>query len=103
MDYRNPDYTDVIARRGAGLAELKKNPEMLAALRMHYATSPWDFVSDWGMAVEPRNIERGLLPQIPFVLWDRQVEYMQWVYVRWQSGEREIGRASCRERVSVTV
>ena len=88
MDYRNPDYTSVISQRAERLALLRKQLNMLAMLRQHYRDNPWDFIDHWGVTFDPRNLERGLLAQIPFVLWPKQVEFLQWLYGMWRSGER---------------
>lgn len=40
------------------------------------------------MTYEPRNIERGLLPSIPFVLWQKQEDFLKWLYARWRGGKR---------------
>jgi phage terminase large subunit len=87
FDYKNPDYRGVYAQR---LEQAKKleDPELVKALKVHYATHPWDFINDWGVTFEPRNVERGLMTNIPFILWEKQVEYLQWLYGRWRAGER---------------
>jgi len=88
INYLHPNYSKVFEQRVHRLKELRDTPELLATAKEHYRTHPWDFVSDWGMTFEPRNIEKGLVPNIPFVLWDKQVEYLKWLYAKWQSGER---------------
>jgi hypothetical protein len=93
IDYQHPDYTDIYESRRHKIAwladQIRDNKEQaLAMLRTYYTAHPWDFISDWGMTVDPRNIERGLSADVPFVLWPRQIEYVQWLYSRWQSGER---------------
>lgn len=40
------------------------------------------------MTFDPRNLDAGLIPTMPFVLWKRQIEYLQWVYESWQLKER---------------
>ena len=73
FDYNNPNYSEVFADRAARLNKLKKlNNQQLEAVKQHYRFNPWDFVADWGMTFEPRNIERGLLATIPFIPWERQ-------------------------------
>lgn len=70
------------------LDEIEADPALLAALRVHYRECPWDFVSDWGVTFDPRNIESGRITNIPFLLWPRQREYLQWVLARWLRQER---------------
>lgn len=88
MDWKNPDYTEILRKRQERLLKLRKRPELLQAAKIHYAHHPWDFVNDWGMTFDPRNIERGLPALIPFVLFPRQVEFLKWLYEQWKGGER---------------
>jgi len=88
MDYQNPEYSAIFARRAKVLAKLRADPKLLSAAKTHYRTHPWDFISDWGMTFEPRNIERGLIASIPFVLWPKQEEYIRWAYQSWRNQER---------------
>lgn len=88
VDFKNPQYAPIFARRAQMLEKLRADPKLLEALKIHYKTNPWDFVSDWGMTFDPRNIERGLLSSIPFVLWEKQKEYLQWMYAKWEGQER---------------
>lgn len=88
MDYKNPDYTQIFIKRAERLAKLKADPKLLAACKIHYQSHPWDFINDWGMTFEPRNIELGLLTSIPFILWPKQREYLEWIYTRWRKRER---------------
>tara|TARA_R110000803_G_scaffold5230_6_gene17346 strand:+ start:364 stop:2037 length:1674 start_codon:yes stop_codon:yes gene_type:complete len=87
IDYLNPDYTDVFQRRQQKLTELRSNPELLAALKLYYKDNPWDFISDWGFTFDPRQIEKGLLPNIPFIVWPKQEEYLRWIDQQWKNGE----------------
>jgi hypothetical protein len=41
-------------------------PEMLPALRQFYRTNPAQFIIDWGMTTDPRNLDYGLPVSIPF-------------------------------------
>ena len=73
IDYQAPDYTPIIRSRlkkAQKLKEQKKNGDtaLLEHLRLHYQHHPWEFISDWGVTFEPRNVERGLITKIPFVL-----------------------------------
>src|SRR5665213_1787616 len=59
-------------------------------LKVFYAANPVQFISDWGMMYEPRNVEIGLPSKIPFVPFPRQVDWMQWVLDRWKKRQRGI-------------
>ena len=94
MDYKNPDYTEVLAARAKKLAAIRRDPKLLAACKLHYKDNPWDFINDWGMTFEPRNIEKGLPAVIPFVLFPRQIEFLKWLHNKWLSGERGLNEKS---------
>lgn len=57
----------------------------LAHLRGHYRVAPWDFITDWGCTFDPRNAERGLPTTIPFLVWPKQREWLEWVIERWKA------------------
>jgi hypothetical protein len=89
------DYTDplsyvvpVFQQRARVLESLRKDPSAVQAFRTHYAEKPWRFVTDWGVTYDPRNPERGLPAVLPFVLWPKQIELMQWMDERWRKSER---------------
>lgn len=67
---------------------------MLAPLRAYYRARPWQFVDDWGVTVDPRNIERGLPAVLPFRLFPKQREWMEWALERWRAGEPGITEKS---------
>lgn len=87
MDYLNPDYSLELSQRADKLIKLRKNPKLLPKIKLHYANNPWDFVRDWGMTYDPRNVERGLPAEIPFVPFPRQIEFLKWLTERWEAGE----------------
>lgn len=89
MDYQNPDYTAILKRRALLLRRLR-SPEgraRLLGLRAFYRENPIQFVSDWGVTLDPRNIERGLPALIPLVPFEKQQEAMQWTLARWSASE----------------
>lgn len=87
FDFRNPDYGPIFEARVERLHQLRQDPRLLAFLRMHYAEHPEDFITDWGITYDPRNIERGLPAAVPFILFPRQREWIQWCVARWRNQE----------------
>lgn len=87
MDYKNPNYTLIYKARAEKLQKLRANPQLLAACHIHYKANPWDFVTDWGMTFDPRNIERNLPASIPFILYPKQVELMKWLDSQWRQSK----------------
>lgn len=87
MDYLNPDYVPIFAERVEALNRIRSDPACIPALKAHYKLHPATFISDWGMTFEPRNANKGLPVIIPFVLFPRQVEYVEWFMERWYAME----------------
>lgn len=87
FDFRHPDYLAIFNQRVERLNRIRKNPGCLPALRTYYRDHPADFISDWGITVDPRNVERGLPAAIPFILFPRQREWIEWTMERWQGQE----------------
>lgn len=85
FDWRNPDYTAVFAERAERLQRIRKNPDRLPALITYYRDNPAQFITDWGCSFDPRNAERGLPTIIPFILFPRQVEWIDWCMNHWKN------------------
>lgn len=88
INWKAPDYTEIFRQRQERLIRLRSDPRLVAAAKVHYTTHPWDFISDWGMTFDPRNLEEGRLANVPFILWGKQFEYLYWLHERWHAGER---------------
>jgi len=84
FDYRNPDYSRVFAERAERLERIRAKPERLPALLAFYRDNPAQFITDWGCTFDPRNAERNLPPMIPFILFPRQVEWIEWALRNWR-------------------
>lgn len=87
FDFKNPDYKQVFEWRSERLKRLRKDPEQFGVLRRFYQDNPAQFIIDWGMTVDPRNVERGLPARIPFLLFPKQEEWIHWFVERWRNGE----------------
>lgn len=87
FDFKSPDYVQVFEWRTERLARIRRDPTVLPALRAFYRDNPAQFIIDWGMTADPRNVERGLPASIPFLLFPKQEEWIQWFMDRWKSQE----------------
>ena len=87
FDYVNPDYGTVWAKRVERLAKLRSDPGLLAASKQYYKDHIVDFISDWGVTVDPRNtaFKRPII--MPFILFPRQREMVEWVIRKWLKPE----------------
>lgn len=94
FDYRNPDYARVFAQRCERLNWLREDPARVAAMRLYYRNHLADFINDWGCTVDPRNLDRGLPAMVPFLLFPKQREWVDWIIERWQNREPGITEKS---------
>lgn len=87
MDYLNPDYTAIFRQRMERLQRMRRDAGLLKACKIHYRHNPIDFIADWGVTLDPRNIERGLPAVIPLVPFERQREWLQWLIDHWKASK----------------
>jgi phage terminase large subunit len=89
FDFIAPDYSRVFAHRAEKLRKIRNNPECISALKIFYRHNPAQFIIDWGCTFDPRNIERDLPAIIPFMLFQKQIEWIDWVvFDMWQKQEK---------------
>jgi phage terminase large subunit len=84
FNFKNPDYVAVFQKRLDFLARIRSDPSRLPALKTYYRDNPCDFIMDWGVTVDPKNVERGLPAVVPFVLFPRQEEWVKTVVEQWK-------------------
>ena len=94
FDWKNPNYDAIFTERGERLKRIRSTPGMLAGLKEHYKNHPADFVSDWGMTFDPRQAEIGLPTVMPFVLFQKQREFIEWTRDRWLAREDGLAEKS---------
>lgn len=94
MDWKNPDYAAIVHKRMAMLRWLRERPDELPALKQYYRAHPADFISDWGVTFDPRNADVGRPTIVPFVLFPRQREWVEFVIRKWRAREPAITEKS---------
>lgn len=82
FDFLNPRYEPIFLERIERIKRMR-GENLLPGLRAHYADNPVDFIRDWMVTVDPRNPERGIPAVVPFLLFPRQVEFINWMRERW--------------------
>lgn len=87
FDFKKPDYVSVFEWRLERLDRLRKNPEDVRILSQFYRDNPAQFITDWGMTADPRNVEKGLPAVIPFILFQKQEDWVNWCIERWRAQE----------------
>lgn len=86
FDWKNPDYSLVYRQRMETIVRIQKaKPIELEQINAYYREHEWDFINDWGMTYDPRMLEIGKEPNMPFLLFKRQIEYVMWIKDRWLS------------------
>src|SRR4249919_711734 len=87
FNWSHPDYAATYEARSERLKRLRADPALLAGVKAHYAEHPADFIHDWGMTFDPRNAEIGLPTTVPFLLFPKQREFVEFVRRKWLARE----------------
>jgi hypothetical protein len=85
FDFKAPDYIAAFAHRLERLKRIREDPSILPALKAFYKEHPAQFMIDWGMTSDPRNADIGLPVVMPFLLFPRQEEWVEWVVDHWRA------------------
>lgn len=83
FNFLEPDYKAVFDERIKRLAAIRKNPNCLPALKQYYRHHIAQFIIDFGITMDPRNLERGLPTTVPFILFPKQREWVDWIIDHW--------------------
>lgn len=94
FDWHQPDYAPIYQERMDRLAWLREDPGRVVQIKAFYKDHPVEFINDWGMTFDPRNPEVGLPAQVPFLLFPKQAEYIQWLFDRWRAREDGLAEKS---------
>jgi hypothetical protein len=94
FDFRRPDYSPIFQRRADALAVLQERPGLLVPVKKYYADNPADFITDWANKFNPLNQGQGLPTTLPFVLFERQREWIDYVIRKWHARERGLTEKS---------
>lgn len=74
-----PDYSVEFSTRAARIKKMMENPELIAGAKEYYKTRPAEFIEDWCCTYDPRNSSKKLPTLMPFVLFPRQRELVQFL------------------------
>lgn len=101
FDWKHPVYEPHFLDRAQRRLKLRNTTESkFKILQAYYRNNPAAFINDWGVTVDPRNVERGLPTVIPFLLFPRQEEWIAWIMARWLAAEPGITEKSRESGVS---
>lgn len=73
------DYSAIFRSRLDRLSIIKSNPGLIFGAKEYYKTRPVDFINDWMVTYDPRNAAGDKPTTLPFILFPRQVEYVEWL------------------------
>lgn len=91
LDWSSPDYEPILTFRTEALNRLRENPKALAGLKEYYKNNWAAFISDWGITFDPRKAEQ---KYAPFILFPKQVEYVNWCQGLYTEGKRGLAEKS---------
>lgn len=74
-----PDYTSVFADRQARLRNIRSGPALLYGAKEYYRTRPADFIEHWVSTYDPRNSGSGTPSKMPFILFPRQRDLVEFL------------------------
>lgn len=80
MHFTPVDYKAECERRIRLLQRLRKDPELAFAAHTHYKHNPVDWCLDWAVTYDPRNATRDLPTLMPFAMFPRQVDLVQFLH-----------------------
>lgn len=116
MKRKEPTHNDqlrvsqIFAQRVEALARIRAQPSCIPHLKAYYRENPIDFINDWGITYDPRMVAKKLPPLLPFILFPRQREFLEWVLRMWRDGEdglsdksRDMGLSWCCVAIASTL
>src|SRR5690242_6508749 len=78
FDFKRPNYAAIYSAREKRIRQINRlDARQLRGLKGYYRENPADFISDFGLTFDPRNVSSGMPSVIPFVLWPKQREAVQ--------------------------
>jgi hypothetical protein len=96
FNFKAPNYLPIIQKRAKTLKELKSNKKLLTAYYTHYKTNPVDFIQDWLMTYDPRNVGTSIPAYMPFILFPKQADFINWLYEKLLNKEDGLAE-KCRD------
>ena len=104
-----PDYEAIYRERTERLERIRASAgteeDILPGLKEFYKSNPVAFINNWGMTFDPRAAEVGKPTTMPFILFPKQAEFIEWLCSRWLNREdglaeksRDMGHRGCASR-----
>jgi len=74
-----PDYKEVLKDRLTRLKKINANPALQQGAKAYYKDKPHEFINDWAVTYDPRNSAKNLPTTLPFILFPRQHEFIDFL------------------------
>ncbi len=74
-----PDYPQVFRHRIKILNRIMKNEDLQYGAKEYYKDKPIEFINDWGITFDPRNAGTDVPTLLPFFLFQRQKELIEFL------------------------
>lgn len=74
-----PNYVEVWGWRQKQLLRLRENPALVQGALEYYRTRPVEFINHWLDTYDPRNAGRGTPAKMPFILFERQAQMVEFI------------------------
>jgi phage terminase large subunit len=104
----HPDYYEIKKYRQRQYQCTIKNLSLIEGSKTYYKTRPIEFIENWGNTYDPRNAGTDLPTLMPFILFSRQREFIQFLYECFTDQEhgaiekcRDVGATWCAVAFSV--
>jgi len=94
FDFKNPDYNVIWEWRAERYKKLLMNPNGFYKLKSYYKENIAQFIIDWGCTSDPRNVEMSRPTIVPFLLFEKQEQWVSWFLERWKNKEPGISEKS---------
>lgn len=94
FDFKKPNYEKVFKYRIDVLNKIKNDKNKILGFKKFYKENPAQFIIDWGITYDPRNVEKGLPAVCPFLLFPKQEEWISWFLDLWKRGKPGITEKS---------
>jgi hypothetical protein len=75
-----PDYVQVFKWRQQKLFSMRRDRVLEVGAKEYYRTCPAEFIDHWCDTYDPRNLPLGLPARVPFVLFPRQVQLIEFFH-----------------------
>jgi len=76
-----PSYNEIFAERDEEILSIEKEPVLIQGIKSFYSDPDniIAFIEDWGVTIDPRNATSTKPVTMPFILFERQKEFIRFV------------------------